>query len=158
MKTFLFRLSRLLPFISIGLIVFSFYEIIEQHMSKSISRSYNIFGIDTNLFGVLFFVFLFCLSIVFLFNWMIYGKNTFWIKEEFTNTKINKNIILFRLSRVISSIVFILLFYSFCYFFDRNRFYFEDNLGLLSIFILLIYNWLCFGKFTFWIKSPNKEE
>ena len=121
------------------------------------NRDHNIFEINTNLFGELIFVFLFCLSIVFLFNWMIYGKSTVWIKEEFTNTKINKNIILFRISRVISSIVFVFLFYSFCYFFDRNRFYFEDNFGLLSIFILLIYNWLCFGKLSIWIKNPKNE-
>ena len=116
--------------------------------------------------------------IVALFNWMIFGKRTLWIKKEFTDSKINKNIILFRLSRAIAAIttffVFIflldLILFILAYlinlillFFDipplpiNDRFNFYNHLGLLSIFICIIYNWLCFEKSSIWIKNQNKE-
>ena len=75
-------------------------------------------------------------------------------------------IFLFRLSRVLSVITVLLLLYFFNMIYDGfdNR----ENwkwYGIFSIIIfsylifvpILTYNWMSFGKFTFWIKSPNKE-
>ena len=69
---------------------------------------------------------------------------------------------LFRLSRLIfiSSIIIHL---------SMNVIMFLDGVNIkeFTMFFLLfttifsiptlIFNWLCFGKFTFWIKNPNKE-
>ena len=187
MRIFLFRLGRLLPFISVGLTCFLYFHIIEGTLtllSDFFKKNPNGTIVDVaEIFseGVHALIGIPCVFvlIVALFNWISFGKSTLWIKEEFIDTKVNKNIILFRLSRVISCVSFAFLMYfiwevfGYTLFFiigfltgfsftelvnsPLNLFYFENHLGLLSIFILLIYNWLCFGKLDFWIDNPNKE-
>ena len=187
MRIFLFRLGRLLPFISVGLICFLYFHTIEYTLttlSGFFSKNPNGTIVDVaeilsyGVVALALIPFVFVLIIA-LFNWMSFGKSTLWIKEEFIDTKVNKNIILFRLSRVIScvSASFLMFFiyevFGYTLFFIQgfvtgfsftelvnspfNLFYFENHLGLLSIFILLIYNWVCFRKLNFWIDNPNKE-
>ena len=187
MRIFLFRLSRLLPFISVGLMCFLCFHIIEgtlTTLSDFFKKNPNGSIVDVaKMFseGVLALVLVPCVFvlIIALVNWISFGNNTLWIKEEFIETKVNKNIIFFRLSRVIYCVlIFVLMFFIWEVFGfililtggllfglsvteilsdPNNHFYFENHLGLLSIFILLIYNWLCFGKINFWIDNPNKE-
>ena len=187
MRIFLFRLGRLLPFISVGLICFLYFHTIEYTLttlSGFFSKNPNGTIVDIaeilsgGVVALALIPFVFVLIIA-LFNWMSFGKSTLWIKEEFIDTKVNKNIILFRLSRVIScvSVSFLMFFiwevFGYTLYFitgfltgfsftelvnsPLNLFYFENHLGLLSIFILLIYNWACFRKLNFWIDNPNKE-
>ena len=67
---------------------------------------------------------------------------------------------LFRFSRLISVLIFILVIGISIGFFSRGHY--SDLLGIPTfgiplLCLILIFNWLCFGKFTFWIKNPNKE-
>ena len=77
------------------------------------------------------------------------------------------NIFLFRLSRLLSVGIFIIIIGLSLIMIDRTssiyrEFYTE---GIFSIFLInlvfllliLVFNWLCFEKFTIWIKKPNKE-
>jgi len=186
MRIFLFRLGRLLPFISVGLMCFLYFHLIEgarTQLSDILEYPYGSFADFIEVFeesgSVLIVIPFVLVLIIALFNWISFGKSTLWIKEEFIDTKVNKNIILFRLSRVISCVFgFSLMFFiwevfGYILFFTigfltgfsfteivnhpLNHFYFENHLGLLSIFILLIYNWVCFRKLNFWIDNPNKE-
>ena len=77
------------------------------------------------------------------------------------------NIFLFKLSRLLSIGIFIIVIGLSIVMIDRTsskyrEFYSEGIFHLLLInigFLLLIlfFNWLCFEKLTIWIKKPNKE-
>ena len=187
MKLFLFRLSRLIAFISIPLVCVLLFHIIEDTLTPlsnffkknpngTILDIFEILG--EGFYALIFTPFVFVLIIA-LYNWMIFGQSTYWIKKKFIHTKINKNIILFRLSRVIfvffsvCSVLFILEIFGFILNLiesvilslsvyeilssANNNFYFVFLLLLLSIFISLSYNWMCFGKLSLWIENQNKE-
>ena len=77
------------------------------------------------------------------------------------------NLFLFRLSRLLSVGIFIIIIGLSLIIIDRTssiyrEFYTE---GIFSIFLInlgfllliFVFNWLCFEKFTIWIKKPNKE-
>ena len=74
------------------------------------------------------------------------------------------NSFIFRLSRSISLIVFTLILgANYNYFFIEAKMYGlsrDDIVGLLFIcssfiIITIIFNWLCFGKFSIWIKKDK---
>ena len=68
---------------------------------------------------------------------------------------------LFRLSRLFSVLTFIILFGLTIHFFRECDKFGEYMITLFMMFLFSIpiisFNWLCFGKFTFWIKNPNTE-
>ena len=72
-------------------------------------------------------------------------------------------IFLFRLSRLISIVIFIIVIgLSLMLMFRYSHMDIESILFILSVnlgftALIIIFNWLSFGKFTFWIKDPNKE-
>ncbi len=74
------------------------------------------------------------------------------------------NSFIFRLSRLISSIVFILILgTTYYYFFIEAKMYGLSRDGIVGllficsilIIITIIFNWLCFGKFSIWIKKDK---
>ena len=77
------------------------------------------------------------------------------------------NIFLFRLSRLLSVGIFIIIIGLSLIMIDRtssiySEFYSEGifrifliNIGFLSL--ILVFNWLCFKKLSIWIKKPNKK-
>ena len=74
------------------------------------------------------------------------------------------NSFIFRLSRLISSIVFILILgTTYYYFFIEAKMYGLSRDGIVGlllicstlIIITIIFNWLCFGKFSIWIKEDK---
>ena len=77
------------------------------------------------------------------------------------------NIFLFRLSRLLSVGMFIIVIGLLIIMIDRTfsiyrEFHSEGifrilliNIGFLSL--IFAFNWLCFQKLTIWIKKPNKE-
>ncbi len=77
------------------------------------------------------------------------------------------NIFLFRLSRLLSVGMFIIVIGLLIIMIDRTfsiyrEFHSEGifrilliNIGFLSL--IFVFNWLCFQKLTIWIKKPNKE-
>jgi len=93
----------------------------------------------------------------------------FNIKEELYITlklwfNLNMNSFIFRLSRLISSIVFILILgTTYYYFFSEAKMYGLSRDGIVGllficsilIIITIIFNWLCFGKFSIWIKKDK---
>ena len=70
---------------------------------------------------------------------------------------------LFRLSRLISILIFILVIgITIGFLDDFSRGDYFDLLGIPTfgiplLCLILIFNWLCFGKPTLWIKNPNTE-
>ena len=77
------------------------------------------------------------------------------------------NIFLFRLSRLLSVGIFIIIIGLSLIIIDRtssiySEFYSE---GIFRIFLInivflsliFVFNWLCFEKLTIWIKKPNKK-
>ena len=77
------------------------------------------------------------------------------------------NIFLFRLSRLLSVGIFIIIIGLSLIMIDRtssiySEFYSEGifhifliNIGFLSL--IFVFNWLCFEKLTIWVKKPNKK-
>ena len=77
------------------------------------------------------------------------------------------NIFLFRLSRLLSVGMFIIVIGLSIIMIDRTSSIYREfhsegifhilliNIGLLSL--IFVFNWLCFQKLTIWIKKPNKE-
>ena len=77
------------------------------------------------------------------------------------------NIFLFRLSRLLSVGIFIIIIGLSLIMIDRtssiySEFYSEGifrifliNIGFLLL--ILVFNWFCFKKLTIWIKKPNKK-
>lgn len=73
------------------------------------------------------------------------------------------NLFIFKISRLISSIVFILILGSNYYFFIEAKMYGLSRDGIVGllficsilIIITIIFNWLCFGKFSIWIKKDK---
>ena len=77
------------------------------------------------------------------------------------------NIFLFRLSRLLSIGIFIIIIGLSLIMIDRissiySEFYSEGifrifliNIGFLSL--ILVFNWLCFKKLTIWVKKTNKK-
>ena len=77
------------------------------------------------------------------------------------------NIFLFRLSRLLSVGMFIIVIGLSIIMIDRTssiypKFHSEGifrilliNIGFLSL--IFVFNWLCFQKLTIWIKKPSKE-
>jgi hypothetical protein len=72
----------------------------------------------------------------------------------------------FRLSRVISILTFLIfLLFSIFAFLEFRMFGGDEWYGFLPYSIttvvvlipIFIFNWLCFGKFSLWIKNPYKE-
>ena len=77
------------------------------------------------------------------------------------------NVFLFRFSRLLSVIIFILLIISnYHYFVIEVAFYDYTAEGVVGIIFInlvtlligVIFNWLCFGKLTVWVKKINLEE
>ena len=75
-----------------------------------------------------------------------------------------RNSFIFRLSRLISLIVFILILgTNYYYFFIEAKMYGLSRDGIVGllficsilIIITIIFNWLCFGKFSIWIKKDK---
>ena len=73
---------------------------------------------------------------------------------------------LFRLSRLLSVIIIPIIFLLLTFFIlgvvnsnitDTEDWWFIIILTLGLFSIILIFNWLSFGKFSIWIKNPNKE-
>ena len=73
---------------------------------------------------------------------------------------------LFRLSRLLSVILIPIIFLLLTFFIlgvinsnikDTEEWWFIFILILGLFSIILIFNWLSFGKFSIWIKNPNKE-
>ena len=73
---------------------------------------------------------------------------------------------LFRLSRLLSVIIIPIVFLLLTFFIlgvvnsnikDTEDWWFIIILTLGLFSIILIFNWLSFGKFSIWIKNPNKE-
>lgn len=70
---------------------------------------------------------------------------------------------LFRLSRLISIVTFVIVIGLFLItILSYSHMDLEGilyillvNLGFISL--IIIFNWLCFGKLTLWIKNPNTE-
>ena len=77
------------------------------------------------------------------------------------------NIFLFRLSRLLSVGIFIIVIGLSIIMIDRTSSIYREfhsegifrilliNIGFLSL--IFVFNWLCFQKLTIWIKKPNKE-
>jgi len=71
----------------------------------------------------------------------------------------------FRLSRVIAILTLLILLMCNIFIFFQVWTGGGEWYGILPYIILtvvvlipiFIFNWLCFGKFSFWMKNPNKE-
>ena len=77
---------------------------------------------------------------------------------------LNMNSFIFRLSRLISLIVLIIILgTNYYYFFIEAKMYGLSRDGIVGllficsilIIITIIFNWLCFGKFSIWIKKDK---
>jgi hypothetical protein len=68
---------------------------------------------------------------------------------------------LFRLSRLFSILTFVTIFLLIIIFFRDCDIFEEYMVTLFGMFLvsipIIIFNWLCFGKPTLWIKNPNTE-
>ena len=73
---------------------------------------------------------------------------------------------LFRLSRLLSVIIIPIVILLLIFFIlgvvnnnvkDTDDWWFVITLTIFLISIILIFNWLTFGKFSIWIKNPNKQ-
>ena len=173
MKIILFRLSNLLLTLYVGFIIsfnsyflYKFYERYNNTIEKNIKLGKNWepnFISNTEIFELII-ISIFVTLILLTFNWIVFGKLSFWInKNKYVDNIVNLKKFIFRISRVFSifCIVMFLLYFvikTFDYL-DFGRIRFKRHLIFLYISsFVFFFNIVFFRECSLWINKEVKVQ
>tara|TARA_B100000963_G_scaffold239811_1_gene209757 strand:+ start:224 stop:982 length:759 start_codon:yes stop_codon:yes gene_type:complete len=173
MKLFLFRLSNLLLLISIGFVIFfnsySLYKINEKYNRTienniKLGRDWKPNFISEYEIGQLIFYSTLAISILLIFNWLVFGKFSFKInKEKYVEDLVDLKKFVFRISRVFS--IFCIITFTIYLMskavdylqFSRIRLMRELEFLYISSFVFF-FNIVFFRECSLWINKEVKVQ
>ena len=165
MKTFLFRMSRLVPLIFLILMGSKTIMFVNSYIDNFSKKNDDYLFIQFTL-GLTIDIIV-SIFIVILINWVTFGSFSLWInKKTYSDNILNKSNSKYRISRTLSIFcMFMLLLYFILlilHYIESNELVFNrqiaPNLPLITYLMMsstiLLFNWLYFRKTSLWIHNP----